>query len=108
MRTTTAPSVRSAPVRPVAIRDACATSVLEHAATLESDLDAALTEPARAAGLSARSLAIHIQVVLQGSFVLAKAADDPSLVAQSLDHLTRYLTDVLRAPHCATTSSLRD
>jgi TetR/AcrR family transcriptional repressor of nem operon len=79
-----------------AIRDACGASILGHAATLEADLDAALTDAARDDGVRPDSLARHIQAVLQGGFVLAKAAGDPSLVTESLDHLRRYLTQVLR------------
>lgn len=77
------------------IRDACADSILGHAATLEADLDEALSAEARADGVTAQSLARHTQAVLQGSFVLAKAADDPGLVRESIDHLRRYLDTVL-------------
>lgn len=80
------------------IRDACAASILGHAATLEADLDAALTETARAEGITGRSLARHTQVVLQGAFVLAKAADDPTIVIDSIAHLRRYLIGLLRPP----------
>ncbi len=79
-----------------AIRDACASSILGHAATLEADIDAALTDAARADGVTARSLARHIQAVLQGGFILAKASNDPTLVTDSLEHLTRYLTTTLQ------------
>lgn len=79
-----------------AIRDACASSILGHADTLEADIDAALTDTARAHGITAQSLARHIQAVLQGGFILAKASNDPTLATDSLDHLTRYLTTILR------------
>lgn len=77
------------------IRDACAASILGHAETLEADIDAALTATARADGVTAASLAVHVQAVLQGAFVVSKAADDPSVVTDSLDHLHRYLTSLL-------------
>lgn len=80
------------------IRDACASSILSHAATLESDIDAALTDAALTDGVTAASVARHIQAVLQGSFVLAKAADDPTLVTDSLNHLERYLITILHDP----------
>ncbi|MGB5759462.1 MAG: TetR/AcrR family transcriptional regulator [Acidimicrobiales bacterium] len=80
------------------IRDACAASILGHAATLEADLDAALTDTARAEGITGRSLARHTQVVLQGAFVLAKAADDPTIVIDSIDHLRRYLIGLFQPP----------
>lgn len=78
-----------------AIRDACADSIFDHAATLEVDLDAALTGTSRVDGIDAAGLARHVQAVLQGSFVLAKAANDSSVVTESLDHLRRYLDHVL-------------
>lgn len=78
-----------------AIRDACADSIFDHAATLATDLDAALTETARVDGIDAAGLARHVQAVLQGSFVLAKAANDPTIVTESLAHLRRYLDQVL-------------
>lgn len=77
------------------IRDACADSILGHASTLEADIDAALSETARADGVTAVGLAVHTQVVLQGAFVVSKAAADPGVVLDSLDHLRRYLLTVL-------------
>ncbi|MGB0112922.1 MAG: TetR/AcrR family transcriptional regulator [Ilumatobacteraceae bacterium] len=81
-----------------AIRDACASSILGHAATLEADIDAALIDAARADGITAQSLSRHIQAVIQGSFILAKAADDPEMVRESLNHLGRYLLTILTEP----------
>lgn len=78
-----------------AIRDACAASIFGHAATVEADIEMALTDAAKADGLTAASVARHVQAVIQGSFILAKAADDPGLVGESLDHLARYLTMIL-------------
>ncbi len=77
------------------IRDACGQSILAHAQRLEADIDAALTADAKADGITAASLAIHMQVVIQGAFILSKAADDPSLAVDSIDHLRRYVTTLL-------------
>lgn len=77
------------------IRAACSDSILGHASTLEADIDAALGDAARANGVTANGLALHIQVVLQGAFVVSKATDDPGTVLDSLDHLRRYLITVL-------------
>ena len=74
-----------------AIRRACAESIFGHAATLEPDIAAAM-DARGIAGFSAASLAAHTQAVLQGAFILAKAADDPSVAIDSVDHLKRYLT----------------
>jgi TetR/AcrR family transcriptional repressor of nem operon len=37
------------------------------------------------------SLALHIQAVIQGGFILAKAKANAAAAAESLDHLRRYL-----------------
>lgn len=74
-----------------AVRDACAASIFGHAETLEADLAAALAGSAIDAGVSAASLARHTQTVLQGAFVLSKAANDPAVVIEAIDHLRRYL-----------------
>lgn len=73
-----------------AIRDACAAAMLTHAATLEPDLHAALTAR-QITTPSAASLARHTQTVIQGAFVLAKAAANADLAREALDHLDRYL-----------------
>lgn len=72
------------------IRDACGASIVGHAETLVSDIQAALDEAGRSA-MSARSLALFTQSTLQGAFVLAKATNDPGVAADCCDHLTRYL-----------------
>ncbi len=78
------------------VRDACGRSILGHATTLESDIAAALAATtATAVGddsirREAASLARYTQVVLQGAFVVSKAANDPALVHESIDHLRRY------------------
>ena len=82
-----------------AVRDACAASIFGHAETLEADLAAALAA-ALANGtitdeVDAASLARHTQTVLQGAFVLSKAANDPAVVFEAIDHLRRYLECVL-------------
>ena len=79
----------------VAVRDACAASIFGHADTLEADLHAALASSESTTRTSAESLARHTQTVLQGAFVLSKAADDPALVLEAIEHLRRYLECVL-------------
>jgi TetR/AcrR family transcriptional repressor of nem operon len=72
------------------VRAACAESMFGHAHTLEADLAEALAPTRFATTISAASLARHTQTVLQGAFVLSKAANDPTLVIESIDHLRRY------------------
>jgi TetR/AcrR family transcriptional repressor of nem operon len=74
-----------------AIREACAESIFDHAATLEADIRAARAQRGIDADWTAESLARHTQAVLQGGFILAKAADNPELARESVDHLIRYV-----------------
>ena len=76
------------------VRDACGHVIFDHAATLEPDLDAAIDAHApqlREQGITAHGLAVHIQTVIQGAFVVSKAGDDPQLVRDAIAHLRRYL-----------------
>lgn len=82
-----------------AIRDACAASIFGHAATLETDLRAAMRQRGISGDWTAESLARHTQTVIQGAFVLAKAGNDPALARESLDHLDRYLRLLFGYPH---------
>lgn len=74
-----------------AIRDACAESILGHAATLEQDIAEAMRARGVRGGWTAASLARYTQTVIQGSFVLAKATGDPGTAREGLDHLRRYV-----------------
>lgn len=73
------------------IRKACADSIFGHAATLEPDIQAAMTDHGLEVDWNAASLARHTQAVLQGAFILAKAADDPAVAVENIDHLRRYI-----------------
>jgi TetR/AcrR family transcriptional regulator, transcriptional repressor for nem operon len=73
------------------IRDACEASISGHAATVEADIAEAMKRYRIRPGLSARSLALHTQAVLQGAFVMAKAKDSATIAAASIDHLHRYI-----------------
>src|SRR5918997_1883902 len=59
-----------------AIREACAASIFGHAATLEPDIAEAMRTRLIEADWTPASLARHTQAVLQGAFILAKAAGD--------------------------------
>jgi TetR/AcrR family transcriptional regulator, transcriptional repressor for nem operon len=80
-----------------AIREACHASIAGHAGTLEADFAELLRRRGAPRGLTARSLALHTQAVLQGSFILAKAADDPALVHDGIAHLKRYVHALFEA-----------
>ena len=75
------------------------TAITAHARTLEADIEAAFA----ARGIdpppvSAASLALHTQVVLQGAFVVVKATGEIEIAHDSLDHLERYLRCLLKMP----------
>lgn len=80
------------------LRDACGASMIQHAATLEPDIAAAMAEHGVAG--DPHSLALHTQAVLQGAFILAKATQDPGVAIASVDHLRRYV-ELLFRPHQA-------
>lgn len=75
-----------------AIRTACQASIMGNAAALEADLAAAITQSG-AKGVTAAGLARHVQTVIQGAFVLAKAEGGDGaaeLARDELRHLRRY------------------
>jgi TetR/AcrR family transcriptional repressor of nem operon len=74
-----------------AIREACDASISGHAAKVEADLAEAVNRHRISADWTARSLALHMQVVLQGAFILAKAQGGAVIAGESLDHLRRYI-----------------
>jgi TetR/AcrR family transcriptional repressor of nem operon len=74
-----------------AIREACERCITGHATTLEADIEAAMCARHMTPKWTARSLALHTQAVIQGAFILAKAAGGAEIAADSIDHLRRYI-----------------
>ena len=72
-----------------AIRDACATSIRTHLGQLVRLIRDA--QDAYPVTLKPESLAIHMQAVIQGAFVMAKALQDRQAAIDSIDNLHRYL-----------------
>ena len=70
---------------------ACARNIGGHARTLEADIEEAMHRHGVGGDWSAESLALHMQAVIQGSFILAKARGGAAVAAACLDHLRRYL-----------------
>lgn len=79
------------------IVDACARNISGHARTLEADISDAIEKYSVGGDLSAESLALHMQAVLQGSFILAKAKGGAMVAIDSIDHLRRYLELLFRS-----------
>lgn len=74
-----------------AIRKACAASIFGHAESLVPDIQRAMDASKMKVDWTADSLARHIQTVLQGAFVLSKAANEPEIARESIRHLRRHL-----------------
>lgn len=73
------------------IRAACGECIVDHAARLAEDLQAAIDAHPPRAPVTAESLALYTQAVLQGGFVLAKAKGDRAPLIDAIGHLRRYL-----------------
>jgi TetR/AcrR family transcriptional regulator, transcriptional repressor for nem operon len=74
-----------------AIRAACDASITAYAERLAQDVQAAIDAHGIRFGTTAIELAYHIQAVLQGAFILAKAKNDPAIARHSVTHLKRYV-----------------
>ena len=70
---------------------ACERNISSHAKTLEADVRAAMRDHGIRGTWTPESLALHIQAVIQGGFILAKAKGSAAVAAESLDHLRRYV-----------------
>lgn len=78
------------------IRHACDVSIGTQAAKMESDIADAVKRYRIRAPWTAESLALHMQAVLQGAFILAKAKGNAAMVEASIDHLRRYVELLFR------------
>lgn len=72
------------------IRAACDASITAYAKRLAEDIQMAIDQYGIGHGVSAMGLAYHIQAVLQGAFIMAKAKGDPAIARDTVTHLTRY------------------
>lgn len=81
-----------------ALRAACDAGIEAHAQTLVPTIQAARQRHAPDADWTAESLARHTQAVLQGAFVLAKAAEEPGRVLDAIAHQRRYIALLLPPP----------
>lgn len=74
-----------------AIRAACDASITAYAERLAEDIEVAIKKYGIVNGVTALGLAFHIQAVLQGAFILAKAKGNPDIARDSVAHLRRYV-----------------
>ena len=80
------------------IRLACEASISDHVAMLLDDIEQARAAHAPDAAWTAEDLALHMQAVIQGSFILAKARHSSNPAASSIDHLKRYVAGLFGRP----------
>jgi TetR/AcrR family transcriptional regulator, transcriptional repressor for nem operon len=73
------------------LRRAADASITAYAERLTEDIEAAIEKYGIKDGISAIGLAYHVQAVLQGAFILAKAKADPQIASDSAAHLKRYV-----------------
>jgi TetR/AcrR family transcriptional repressor of nem operon len=82
------------------IRSACGACIGEHAVEVEAVIAEAMKRYRVRASWSAKSLSLHIQAVLQGAFILAKAQGGGAGIAEaSVDHLRRYIQTLFRSSY---------
>jgi len=74
-----------------AIRAACEASITAYCEALAPDIEAAIARHGISHGVSAISLARHVQAVLQGAFIMAKTANEAAIARDSVAHLQRYI-----------------
>ena len=81
-----------------AIRAACDASITAYAERLAEDVQAAIDAHDGSVEATAIDLAYHVQAILQGAFILAKAKGDPAIARASVTHLKRYIGMLFAAP----------
>lgn len=87
-----------------AIREACDRYISAHAAEVAKDIAEAKRLYAPDAPWSAEDLALFIQAVIQGSFILAKAKNGPDVAVENLRHLRRYIESQFHSTQRSVTS----
>lgn len=80
------------------IREACKRSIFGHAGAIAKDIELAKQLYVPETTWTAESLALHIQGVIQGAFILAKAKEDADVAAESISHLKRYIEFLFHQP----------
>jgi len=70
---------------------ACGASIEGHADKLAEDFRLAIAQHPPRLPVTAESLAIYTQTILQGGFVLSKARGDRAALLEALAHLKNYL-----------------
>jgi TetR/AcrR family transcriptional regulator, transcriptional repressor for nem operon len=80
------------------IRRACGAGMDGRTARVAADIAAAMKHYRIRAPWTAESLSLHIQALLQGAFILAKATGNTGVAEASVEHLRRYIELLFRRP----------
>ncbi len=81
------------------IQSACRDSIFGHAKTIEPTIKEVKKQYAPNATWTSESLALYIQGVIQGAFILAKAGGNVEPAVVCLEHLERYVRLLFSKPH---------
>ena len=81
------------------IQNACRDSIFGHAKTLEPTIAEVKKQYAPHASWTSESLALYMQGVIQGAFILAKAGGNVEPAVVCLEHLERYVRLLFSKPH---------
>jgi TetR/AcrR family transcriptional regulator, transcriptional repressor for nem operon len=81
-----------------ALRVASEASITAYCEALSVDIQAAIDRHGISKSVTAMNLAWHIQAVLQGAFVIAKATGEPELARSSVAHLKHYVAMLFGKP----------
>jgi TetR/AcrR family transcriptional regulator, transcriptional repressor for nem operon len=73
------------------MRAACGATITDHAATLTGYFAEAIAQHRPRLAVSAESLALYTQTVLQGGFVISKAMGDRAPLLDAITHLKNHL-----------------
>jgi TetR/AcrR family transcriptional repressor of nem operon len=73
------------------IRQLCSQYFRQWADTLKKDLDEAKKKHSPKKAFNARGLAEHFIAILEGSFILGRATQDPLMVEKNLKHFKQYI-----------------
>lgn len=76
------------------LRGACDDSLTAYSERFAADIEEAIARYGIGGGVTAISLAYHVQAVLQGAFILAKAKADARIARDSASHLKRYVSQL--------------
>jgi TetR/AcrR family transcriptional repressor of nem operon len=80
------------------LRARCAEGFSRWARAIKRDLDAARAAAVPAVKVDTKSMADHFVAIYEGSLILVKATNDPSVLARNMRHFKRYVASMFGQP----------